>query len=132
MPWSLPGASFATSPTSARAAEADHHLRAESARNSLQEIQPRPASGALHARDARLLRLHALGELLLREPRLLAKGLQFLRQAVLVELLVQPDGERGIPRGRLFEPLVERAADVLVTTPRRHDCLRHVFLLPFA
>src|SRR6266849_301209 len=128
----LPGVSFSTTPASARTAEADDHLRAEGARNSLQEIQPRPGSRALQPRDARLLRLHALGELLLRETRLLAQGFQLLCEAILVEPLIQPGSERGIFRAFLFEPLVEGTADVLVAMPCRHVFLRHFFLLCFA
>src|SRR2546426_787825 len=66
----LSGASFSTAPGSLRTAEADDHLRAERACTALQEVQLRPGSRALEPRDARLFRLHALGELFLRGARL--------------------------------------------------------------
>jgi len=94
--YGLPGRACGATPPSDRvnAPKADHHFRAEGTSHALQEIQLGQDSRSLEARNARLLRVDALRELLLRQARLLSHRSQFLGEAVLVELLVQPCGKR--------------------------------------
>src|ERR1700682_1721548 len=92
----LPGASFSAAPAiRVGAAEVDDHLRSERARNSLQEVQLRPGSGALEPRDARLLRVHARGELLLRKSPLSRRALNSCARRYLLNCSSNPAANEG-------------------------------------